>query len=153
MNQKYCETCEHFIQVAADDWKCQNQYSSKYGCSLDYYSHACNCYERGWCLNPQISRPAEKWTPKKVLFEDVGYEYYQNVNVYACICPDCGLHIFEFTDDDVDDKCDSDNPEVMFKSSMAHHGYMGLDNFCNRCGRRLDWGDYPRDRKEIQWLK
>ena len=49
---------------------------------------------------------------------------------------------FEFTDDDVDDKCDSDNPEVMFRSSMVHHGYMGLDNFCNRCGRKLDWGDY-----------
>ena len=89
-----------------------------------------------------ISRPEEKWKPKKVLFEDVGYNICRNVNVYACICPDCGLHIFEFTDDDVDDKCDSDNPEVMFKSSMVHHGYIGLGNFCERCGRRLDWGDY-----------
>ena len=42
----------------------------------------------------------------------------------------------------MDDKCDSDNPEVIFRSSMVHHGYMGLDNFCNRCGRKLDWGDY-----------
>lgn len=98
-----------------------------------------------------ISRPEEKWKPKKVLFEDIGYDQYHNVNVYACICPDCGLHIFEFTDDDVDDKCDSDDPEVMFKSRMVHHGYMGLDNFCNRCGRRLDWGDYPQ--KEMKRRK
>ena len=89
-----------------------------------------------------ISRPEEKWKPKKVLFEDIGYDPFHNVNVYACICPDCGLHIFEFVDDDVDDKCDSDNPEDMFKSSMVHHGYMGLNSFCNRCGRKLDWGDY-----------
>lgn len=91
-----------------------------------------------------ISRPEEKWKPMKVKFEDIGYDIFHDVNVYACICPDCGLHIFEFTDDDVDDKCDSDNPEVMFKSSMVHHGYMGLDNFCNRCGRKLDWGEYHK---------
>lgn len=93
-----------------------------------------------------ISRPEEKWKPKKVKFEDIGYDRFHDVNVYACICPDCGLNIFEFTDDDVDDKCDSDDPEVMFKSSMVHHGYMGLNNFCNRCGRKLDWGDYKRKR-------
>ena len=104
-----------------------------------------------------ISRPEEKWKPKKVLFEDVGYDINRNVNVFSCVCPDCGLDIITFTDDDIDfdslQKCDSDEPEDMFKSSMVHHGYMGLNNFCNRCGRRLDWGDYPRDRKEIQWLK
>ena len=90
------------------------------------------------------NRMKSKWKPKKVLFEDVGYDYYQNVNLYACICPDCGLHIIEFTDNDVDRKCDSDNPEDMFKSSMVHHGHMGLDNFCNRCGRKLDWGEYHK---------
>ena len=84
----------------------------------------------------------------KVKFEDIGYDPFHNVNVYACICPDCGLHIFEFTDDDVDDKCDSDDPEVMFRSSMVHHGYMGLDNFCNRCGRKLDWGDYHKQHQK-----
>ena len=89
-----------------------------------------------------ISRPEEKWKPMKVKFEDIGYDPFHDVNVYACICPDCGLHIIEFTDNDVGPKCDSDNPEDMFESSMVHHGYMGLNNFCNRCGRRLDWGDY-----------
>ena len=90
-----------------------------------------------------ISRPEEKWEPKKVLFGDVGFNNLRG-NVYACICPDCGLHIIEFTDDDVDPKCDSDNPEDMFKSGMVHHGYIGLGNFCERCGRKLDWGDYAR---------
>lgn len=101
----------------------------------------------------EISRPEEKWEPGKVKFEDAGYDMHNDVNVYAYVCPDCGLEIIVFTDDDISDDCDSDAPEDMFKSSMVHHGYMGLNNFCNRCGRRLDWGDYPRDRKEIQWLK
>lgn len=99
------------------------------------------------------AKAIEKWKPEKVIFEDVGYDTRNNVNVYACICPDCGLHIIEFTDNDVSDKCDSDYTEDMFHSSLIHHGYMGLNNFWNRCGKRLDWGDYPRDRKEIQWLK
>ena len=89
----------------------------------------------------------------KVKFEDIGYDPFHDVNVYACICPYCGLHIFEFTDDDVSDERDSDELEIMFKSRMVHHRYMGLNNFCNRCGRKLDWGEYPRNRKEIQWLK
>ena len=95
-----------------------------------------------------IIRPEEKWNPKKVLFEDVGYDINRNVNVFACVCPDCGLDIITFTDDDIDcdelKKRDSDDPEDMFKSSMVHHSYMGLNNFCNRCGRRLDWGDYHK---------
>lgn len=93
-----------------------------------------------------IVKATEKANPRKVIFEDDGYSYWNNVNVYACICPDCGLHIIEFTDDDVSDTCESDYPEDMFKSSMVHHGYMGLNNFCNRCGRKLDWGDYKRKR-------
>ena len=84
----------------------------------------------------------------KVKFEDIGYNRFHDVNVYACICPDCGLHIFEFTDDDVSDERDSDDPEVMFKSSMVHHGYIGLGNFCERCGRRLDWGDYHQQHQK-----
>ena len=101
----------------------------------------------------EISRPEEKWEPGKVKFEDAGYDTHNDVNVYACVCPDCGLEIIVFTDDDISDNCDSDEPEDMFKNSMIHHGYMGLNNFCNRCGKRLDWGDYPRKRKETQWQK
>ena len=81
----------------------------------------------------------EKQIPKKVRYEDVGYEQY--VNVYACICPSCDLEIIKFDDNDVSEKCESDDVEKMFHSSMVHHAYVGLNNYCNRCGQRLDWSD------------
>lgn len=81
----------------------------------------------------------KKQIPMKVLYEDVGYDQYHDVNLYACICPSCGLHIIGFSDDDVDSKCNSDNPEDMFHSSMVHHAYIGMNNYCNRCGQKLDW--------------
>lgn len=83
----------------------------------------------------------EKQIQKKVKYEDVGYDQYNNVNVYACICPSCGLEIIRFNDDDVSDKCESDDTEEMFHSSMVHHAYIGLNNYCNRCGQKLDWSD------------
>lgn len=83
----------------------------------------------------------EKQTPKKVRYEDVGYEQYGNVNVYACICPSCGLEIIKFDDNDFSEKCESDDVEKMFHSSMVHHAYIGLNNYCNRCGQKLDWSD------------
>nr|DAT39240.1 MAG TPA: NADH-PPase NADH pyrophosphatase zinc ribbon domain [Bacteriophage sp.] len=83
----------------------------------------------------------EKQIPKKVRYEDVGYEQYGNVNVYACICPSCDLEIIKFDDNDVSKKCESDDVEKMFHSSMVHHAYVGLNNYCNRCGQRLDWSD------------
>lgn len=76
---------------------------------------------------------------RKVSYEDVGYDQYHDVNLYACICPSCGLHIIGFSDDDVVFKCNSDNPEDMFHSSMVHHAYIGMNNYCNRCGQKLDW--------------
>ena len=82
-----------------------------------------------------------KQIPKKVSYEDVGYEQYENVNVYACICPSCDLEIIKFNDNDVSEKCESDDVEKMFHSSMVHHAYIGLNNYCNRCGQKLDWGD------------
>ena len=88
-----------------------------------------------------IKKASEKQTPKKVLYEDVGYDFHYDVNLYACICPSCGLHIIEFSDNDVDFECNSDNPEDMFHSSMVHHAYIGLNNFCNRCGQKLDWSE------------
>ena len=81
----------------------------------------------------------EKQIPKKVSYEDVGYEQYGNVNVYACICPSCDLEIIKFNDNDVSEKCESDDVEKMFHSSMVHHAYIGLNNYCNRCGQKLDW--------------
>ena len=83
----------------------------------------------------------EKQIPKKVRYEDVGYEQYGNVNVYACICPSCDLEIIKFDDNDVSEKCESDDVEKMFHSSMVHHAYIGLNNYCNRCGQKLDWSD------------
>lgn len=83
----------------------------------------------------------EKQIPKKVRYEDVGYEQYGNVNVYACICPSCDLEIIKFDDNDVSKKCESDDVEKMFHSSMVHHAYIGLNNYCNRCGQKLDWSD------------
>lgn len=83
----------------------------------------------------------EKQIPKKVRYEDVGYEQYGNVNVYACICPSCGLEIIKFDDNDVSEKCESDDVEKMFHSSMVHHAYVGLNNYCNRCGQKLDWSE------------
>lgn len=82
----------------------------------------------------------EKQIPKKVSYEDVGYDQYHDANLYACICPSCGLHIIDFSDEDVDSKCNSDNPEDMFHSSMVYHAYIGMNNYCNRCGQKLDWG-------------
>lgn len=83
----------------------------------------------------------KKQIPRKVSYEDVGYDQYHDANLYACICPSCGLHIINFSDDDVDSKCNSDNPEDMFHSSMVYHAYIGMNNYCNRCGQKLDWGE------------
>lgn len=80
-----------------------------------------------------------KQIPKKVKFEDVGYDQYRNVNMYACMCPSCGLEIIIFDDNDVSDECDSDDVKEMFHSSMVHHAYKGMNNYCNRCGQKLDW--------------
>ena len=81
----------------------------------------------------------EKQIPKKVSYEDTGYNHYSNVNTYSCVCPSCALDIIEFDDDWVSDDCDSDDVEKMFHSSMVHHGYIGLNSYCNRCGQKLDW--------------
>ena len=83
----------------------------------------------------------KKQIPRKVQYEDVGFDCHHDVNLYACICPSCGLHIIEFSDDDIDSRCNSDNPEDMFRSSMVHHAYVGMNNYCNRCGQKLDWSE------------
>ena len=84
-----------------------------------------------------------KQIPQKILYEDIGYDCRNDVNVYACICPSCRCKIIEFTDDDISTKYDScdGNVEKMFHSSMQHHAYIGLNNYCNRCGQKLDWSD------------
>lgn len=96
------------------------------------------------------AKALKKQIPKKVLYEDVGFDCYHDVNLYACICPSCGLHIIDFSDDDVDSKCNSDNPEDMFHSSMVHHAYIGMNNYCNRCGQKLDWGGVEDEEKKYQ---
>lgn len=94
--------------------------------------------KEAWACDAGV-KALEKQIPKKVLYEDVGFDCYHDVNLYTCICPSCGLHIIDFSDDDVDSKCNSDNPEDMFHSSMVHHAYIGMNNYCNRCGQKLDW--------------
>jgi hypothetical protein len=86
-----------------------------------------------------IINALKKQIQKKVKYEDVGYDQYNNVNVYACICPSCGLEIIRFNDNDISDKCESGDTEEMFHSSMVHHAYIGLNNYCNRCGQKLNW--------------
>ena len=98
--------------------------------------------------NHMAIKALKKQIPKKVRYEDVGYEQYGNVNVYACICPSCDLEIIKFDDNDVFEKCESDDVEKMFHSSMVHHAYVGLNNYCNRCGQKLDWSEESRENNE-----
>lgn len=102
---------------------------------IDYKTYK-NLYSKDFGT---LQKLVDKATPKKIIYEDIGYDHYKNVNVYGCICPSCGLHIIEFTDDDV--STDSDDIETMFNSSMVHHGHQGLNNFCNRCSQAFDWSD------------
>lgn len=87
------------------------------------------------------AKALKKQIPKKVLYEDVGFDCHHDVNLYACICPSCSLPIIEFSDNDIVPECNSDNPEDMFHSSMVYHAYIGMNNYCNRCGQKLDWGE------------
>ena len=101
----------------------------------------CKFTEDDYKANEMAIKSLKKKVQKKVKYEDVGYDQYNNVNVYACICPSCGLEIIRFNDNDVSDKCESCDTEEMFHSSMVHHAYIGLNNYCNRCGQKLDWSD------------
>lgn len=81
-----------------------------------------------------------KQVKKKVIYEDVGYDPWHSENVYACICPSCNLHIITFTDSEIEGNDDfGGEPEKMFHSCLIHHGYIGLNNYCNRCGQKLNW--------------
>lgn len=102
------------------------------------WSHMSEIVEYQKALERAI-KALEKQIPRKVLYEDVGYDGHQDINLYACICPSCRLPIIEFSDDDIDSECNSDDPEDMFHSSMVHHAYIGMNNYCNRCGQKLDW--------------
>lgn len=92
----------------------------------------------------EYRKAVEKQIQKKVLYMDVGYSPWKGVNMYACICPSCNLEILNFDDDDVSEDCGGD-VEQMFHSSMVHHGYKGLNAYCNRCGQKLDWGSEKQE--------
>lgn len=85
-----------------------------------------------------MNRWENKQIPQKVVYEDIGYDIHKNVNVYACICPSCGLYIIEFDDEDVKNS-KSDKPKQMFHDCLIYHGYEGRNNYCDRCGQKLDW--------------
>ena len=74
----------------------------------------CKFTEDDYKANDMAIKALEKQIPKKVRYEDVGYEQYGNVNVYACICPSCDLEIIKFDDNDVSEKCESDDVEKCF---------------------------------------
>lgn len=120
-NSKYQEAKDNIVNTLARQ--------------IDYKTYK-NLYSKDFDILQEL---VDKATPKKIIYEDIGYDHYKNVNVYGCICPSCGLHIIEFTDDDV--STDSDDIETMFNSSMVHHGHQGLNNFCNRCSQAFDWSD------------
>lgn len=119
--------------------------------TIEYLQERIDLIEQDWSHMPEIVeyqkaleraiKALEKQIPRKVLYEDVGFDCYHDVNLYACICPSCGLPIIEFSDDDIDSECNSDDPEDMFHSSMVHHAYIGMNNYCNRCGQKLDWSE------------
>lgn len=88
----------------------------------------------------EIRKALKKQNAKKVIIEDTGYSQYRNVNLYACICPSCGLHIIDFDDLDVSES-KSDNPSEMFRDCLVRHGYEGRNNYCNRCGQKIDWSE------------
>lgn len=85
-------------------------------------------------------KAVKKQIPQKVIFTDVGYDQYTDENLYACICPSCGLHIITYSDGDVQDS-KGDTLEEMFHDCLVHHAYEGLNNYCNRCGQKLNWGN------------
>lgn len=120
-NSKYQEAKDNIVNTLARQ--------------IDYKTYK-NLYSKDFDTLQEL---VDKAAPKKIIYEDIGYDHYKNVNVYGCICPSCGLHIIEFTDDDV--STDSDDIETMFNSSMVHHGHQGLNNFCNRCSQAFDWSD------------
>ena len=81
-------------------------------CENDYFDENGNCNCDLIVMDRILLQElVDKATPKKIIYEDIGYDHYKNVNVYGCICPSCGLHIIEFTDDDV--STDSDDIETM----------------------------------------
>lgn len=88
-----------------------------------------------------VRKALKKQIPQQVIYEDVGYDTYTDQNIYACICPSCGLYILGFGGNDIVSKADfGGDVEKMFHSCLVHHNYEGLNHFCNRCGQALDWG-------------
>lgn len=85
-----------------------------------------------------IIKALEKQIASPVKFEDVGYDQHNDVNVFAAICPSCGLQIIKYADNE----SPSDEPEEIFKYEMVHHAYEGRNSYCDRCGQKLDWGRY-----------
>lgn len=90
----------------------------------------------------KLQKCVNKQNRKKVRFEDTGYDQFHDVNVYAAICPSCGLALAEWDDSQVEAGSTSDNPEKMWHENFVHHNYEGRDSYCNRCGQKLDWGRY-----------
>ena len=87
----------------------------------------------------RVQKALKKQIPQKVRYEDIGYDTWHEQNIYACICPSCGLHIIEFGDNDIESKYFYGDIEKKFHSCLTWHAYEGLNNFCNRCGQALDW--------------
>ncbi len=87
----------------------------------------------------------ERLVPKKVRFVEGDWMAEMCRCYYMCQCPTCDLEVITFDEKDWHEHSrEGDTPEEKFKSFMVHHAYMDLNNYCNRCGQKLDWGEYPR---------
>lgn len=96
-----------------------------------------------------LEKCIKKQRPEAVEFECVGYDFRRNENVWAAICPSCGLQLIVWYDSDCNNADDfSDNAEAMWHSEFVHHAYIGLNSYCDRCGQKLDWGTYKSKKRE-----
>lgn len=99
------------------------------------------------CLNDiklktgmSLARIIKKQIPQKVEFEDNGYNYWHNVNKYVCNCPSCGFTLFNFDDDDFSyDATNNGDAEESFRLSFDVGKIQRCNNYCPRCGQRLNW--------------
>lgn len=61
----------------------------------DIISHVPRLAEYREALKRAV-KALKKQIPRKILYEDVGYDCHHDVNLYSCICPSCRLPIIEF---------------------------------------------------------
>lgn len=82
--------------------------------------------DEAWKAGDMAIKALEKQIPKKVIYEYLGRERFQNLTMYASRCPSCNLQITSIL---VHDK----------RTATSLIRRFGLNTYCNRCGQKLDW--------------